>query len=384
MSLASDSASPYSPIRQRSTRWWDYAMRAAKHQAVTLDGRIAASLPMRIEQDLVLNYVRDFHALMKDSPNLGELMCINYAKVSVFRHWVPLIAQYELAGRQIFDLHDALADMLTHTDLGECTLEGWNPPYEAFYVRFGKQDSMSLPFEDNQREYLDGAFVARTPYEGGGHRLKFGFTTVHEDGSGVQLPGYFVDLIPSEQRMTLPDAIEASLARRLAMYDAEDNSPDADKETAAINSYRRAEARESIELLKAGATLLVNSLFYLENLGSTALPEPGPGRDTPSDRVVLWHQVASPKRHKQKASLTSDGYAIVRLVGSEVADTFGRAAAGSVRPHWRRGHWRWQAYGVALALRKRILIKPVMVGAAEHDGTPLPGHIYMAGPGGVQ
>lgn len=36
-------------------------------------------------------------------------MCINYAKVSVFRHWVPLVAQYELAGRQIFDLHDALA-----------------------------------------------------------------------------------------------------------------------------------------------------------------------------------------------------------------------------------------------------------------------------------
>ena len=184
--------------------------------------------------------------------------------------------------------------------------------------------------------------------------------------------------------MSLPEAIDASLARRLAMYDAEDNSPDADKETAAINSYRRAEARESTELLKAGATLLVNSLFYLENLGSTALPEPGPGRDTPSDRVALWHQVASPKRHKQKASLTSDGYAIVRLVGSEVADTFGRAAAGSVRPHWRRGHWRWQAHGAALALRKRILIKPVMVGAADHDGTPLPGHIYMAGPGGVQ
>lgn len=51
----------------------------------------------------------------------------------------------------------------------------------------------------------DGAFVARTPYEGGGHRLESGFTTVHEDGSGVQLPGYFVDLIPPEQRMALPD-----------------------------------------------------------------------------------------------------------------------------------------------------------------------------------
>lgn len=55
-----DDASPYAPIRQRSTHWWNYAMGAAKHQAVTLDGRIAASLPMRIEQDLVLPYAEKF------------------------------------------------------------------------------------------------------------------------------------------------------------------------------------------------------------------------------------------------------------------------------------------------------------------------------------
>ena len=31
------------------------------------------------------------------------------------------------------------------------------------------------------------------------------------------------------------------------------------------------------------------------------------------------------------------------------------------RPHWRRGHWKMQPHGPALALRKRIFIKPVLV-----------------------
>jgi len=35
------------------------------------------------------------------------------------RQWIPLVAQYELAGRQIFDLNDSLVDMLEKTDVRE-------------------------------------------------------------------------------------------------------------------------------------------------------------------------------------------------------------------------------------------------------------------------
>jgi len=39
----------------------------------------------------------------------------------------------------------------------------------------------------------------------------------------------------------------------------------------------------------------------------------------------------------------------------------GSDAEDQRRPHWRRGHWKMHAHGPGRALRKRILIKPVLV-----------------------
>lgn len=375
MSIEDDELSAYAPIRMRGMLWWKYAQLAAKDEHVNAVGLISQALPTMIEQYLVRLYLTQFEEVVRGQENASYLAGVQLAKVLMLRDWVPMAAQYELNGRQIFDLHDSLVEMLGETDLGECTLENWNAPYEAFYVRFGKQDSMSLPFEGDEREYLDGAFVARTPFDNESYRLKIGFTTVKSSGKGVMLPGYFIDLLPAEQKMLVPDAIDAALKRKIAEYDADEDGTD---QTSAINSHRRQEAEDSAELLRAGAALLVNSLFYLESLGS-ASPEPGPGRDTPPARVARWHQLDVKKRRKEKSSLTADGYAIVRLVGSEVSQGFSSSESITLRVHWRRGHWRFQRHGEGLSLRKRIWIKPVLVGADQHDGSPLPGHIYVAG-----
>jgi hypothetical protein len=34
---------------------------------------------------------------------------------------------------------------------------------------------------------------------------------------------------------------------------------------------------------------------------------------------------------------------------------------GTVSPHWRRGHWRWQAFGVGRRERRRLAIPSVLV-----------------------
>ena len=263
--------------------------------------------------------------------------------------------------------------MLCKTDLRDCTLEDWNAPYDAFYVRFGKQEAMKLPFDGDEFEYLDGAYVARTPFAGGGRRLKLGFTTVKENGKGVSLPGYFIDIFPDEQKMVVTDAIEAALSRKISEYDAEDAQ---DPEATAINSHRRQEAKDSADLLRAGAALLVNAMFYLEGLGSAA-PQPGPGRDTPSNRVARWCQLDATKRRKEKSALNADGYAVVRLVGGEIIAGETRSTGGLPETHWRRGHWRFQRHGEGLSERRRIWIKPVLVGAGHHDGSELPGHVYV-------
>lgn len=377
MTIKDDENSAYAPIRQRGMFWWKYAQTAANEGHINPVGMISPQLPDMIMNHPVRLYLKQFEEVVKGQENASFLVGVQLAKVMMLRHWIPLAGQYELCGRQIFDLHDSLVEMLGETDLGECTLENWNAPYEAFYVRFGKQNSMSLPFEEEEREYLDGAFVARTPYGNGHYRLKFGFTTVKESGKGVMLPGYFIDLLPEEQKLPVADAIEASLKRKIAEYDADD--VDGTEQSRAINSYRRDEAEQSASLLRAGATLLVNSLFYLEGLG-TSTPEPSPGRDTPPALVARWHQLDPKKRRKEKSNLTAQGYTVVRLVGQEVADSQTRvSSAGTLRVHWRRGHWRIQRHGQGLVERKRIWIKPVLVGSELHGGDELPGHIYVAG-----
>ena len=378
---ASDALSVYAPIRQRGALWWRYARQVANDGHVVADGRISPVLMPAIEQTLIPLYAERTQDVVQGQANAGDVLGMSLAKIMVLRHWVPLVAQYELCGRQIFDLRDELADMLGQTDLGDCTLEGWNAPYEAFYVRFGKQEAMSLPFEEGEREYLDGAYVARTPHPDG-LRLKIGFTTVKDDGRGVMLPGYFIDLWPEEQKLPVAEAVDASLRRKMAELEADDLESGT-VFSKALNSHRRVEMEDSAHLLRAGAALLVNALFYLEGLGA-ATPEPEPGRDTPPERVARWHQLDGAKRRKERSAMTADGYAVVRLVGAEVATAAATMTGGSRRAHWRRGHWRMQRHGEGMNLRKRLWIKPVMVAAGHHDGQELPGHVYVGGTGAVQ
>lgn len=382
MSRDTDQKSIYAPIRSRSELWWKYGLLAAKDGHVNAAGMISDALPQMIDEYLIPLYATSFRQATLDQPNADYLFMVHAAKIAILRHWVPLAAQYELNGRQIFDLDDQLVTLLRQTDLGEATLEQWHAPYEAFYVRFGCQPEMRITFEGDEFEYLEGAYVARTPFDGeGGMRLKFGFTTVKADGRGVMLPGYFVDILPDEQRLVVADAVDAAIARRLA--EVGDRSED-DEATRAFKSHQRSEVNDSAELLRAGVKLLVNALFYLESI-RVHQPSPEPGRDTPPERVARWFQLPDRRRLKEQSALTADGYAVVRLVGREASEAEIGSGGSDVRAHWRRGHWRQQRHGVGLALFKRLWIKPVLVAANREDSTSLPGHVYTTGGiGGLQ
>ena len=367
--------SPYAPIRFRGHFWCKYALSAAKEGHISADGRISGDLQNMIDKYLVTAYITEFYDVVKSKSDASHLVNIQAAKIELLRHWVPIAAQYEQCGRQIFDLDDKLVQLLTHTDLGECSLEGLNFPYDTFFVRFGRQEHVKIPFEGEQFEYLDGAFIARTPYDGdGSFRLKIGFTTCKIDGSGVTLPGYFIDILPSEQKLHAAASIEAAITRRLLELADTDDASASEK---SFNSYRRAEVNDSATLLRAGSTLLVNALFYLESVREKQ-PEPEPGRDTPPEQVTKWVQTTPAKRYKQKSVLFASGYTVVRLMGRElVSDTPSQGDKNVVKAHWRRGHWRLQRHGEELSMQRKIWIKPVMVGADHHIDQELSGHIYV-------
>ncbi len=377
--------SPYAPVRLRDEYWWHFARGAAQEGMLRIDGRVRADFHQQLEERLLDPITQTTLGPLSGANVPPDLVTARFqlvAKLYEIRHWAPLVAQYELNGRQIFDFNDTLVEMLAHTDHGECTLADWHPPFDAFFVRFGKQDEFKLQFGDDF-EYLDGAFVAVTPWDEtpGSRRIKFGFTTVLRDGRGVTLPGHFLDLAPDEQNMPIDQAVSVALARRIAGL-SEGPVPESDEPTNdPVEFLRRSRVgtiEEAAEIMRQGATLLVNALFYLESVGAPQATQPG--RDTPLARVAAWMNAPPTRHHKMRSQLTSDGYAVVYLMGQELMRGASPARdTGSKRAHWRRGHWRMQRHGPQLSLRKRLWMKPVMVNAHQaHED--MPGRITVVTP----
>lgn len=368
--------SPYAPVRYQKESWWTFAVEAARANWVLKDGRVADNLMDKIQSELLepnlqvgLEQIKQEFA---DPAEQGHMAGAIFAKLAELRHWVPLAAQFYNCGRQIFDLTDEVVELLEQTDFGDCTLEGWQPPYEAFFVHFGKRDAIRIPWGEDF-EYLDGAFVAMTPYdEQGNLRLKLGFATCKNGGEGVMMPGYFLDFTPDEQSMPVALAVEHAIARRASNFLDQPEDSEQDK---AINAHRRAQINDGGEILKQASKLIVNVLFYLESLGTQRRLEPG--RDAPTDYAVRWEQSNPRQREKLKSRLLSEGYTAVYLLGREFSSSNTGANGGLRRAHWRRGHWRRQHHGQGNSLIKRKWIKPQLIGAGSEDD--LSGHIYVVG-----
>lgn len=366
--------SPYAPIRLQNENWWRFADHIAQQGFVTRTGQFGGDVPQMIMDSLVQPIVQAAAIASQTEPEIQEAIPLLIANAYELRHWVPLTSQYQLSGKQIFDLGDTLVEMLANTDVGDCTLKNWQAPYDAFFIRFGKQNKISLEFDEGVREFADGAFIAVTPWDSVGlqRRIKIGFTMVKDDNSGVMLPGYFMDIIPEEQDMPINDAIQHAIDRRIASFEAEVTETSL---STAIKENRIAQIQQCEKIIKALLELVVNSMFYIESIGGEA--KYSPGRDAPPVHVAEWENATPEKRVKLRKKIIHDGYTIVRMAGHELNGSTGSFTGDSKKTHWRRGHWRNQPHGEKLSLVKLVWIKPVMVNA-DKSTDMVTGHIYVA------
>jgi hypothetical protein len=361
--------SPYAPVRQNDTYWHKYAKHYASIGVFKADGRMLPNADSLIFEEVVKPRLQAAAQHMKAEGLPIEALAQLASNLFSLRNWIPLLSQYHLNGKQIFDIGDEAVTLLRNTDVEDCVLDDWNGPYDAFFVRFGKQDDMKLVFGKDEFEYLDGAYVAVTPAgDGGQKRLKIGLTTVKADGRGVMMPGYFIDFFPSELKLNPSLAVEAAIARKVDELDKQEDA-------SGFNEVRKGEWKEGAALLKAALPLVVNSLFYLESFGKDLPLEPG--RDVPPQLDASWRQVPENRRFKAAQKVTREGYVFVHMAGKEFAGTQSRTNADA-NPHWRRGHWRRQHYGERNSMVKRVWIRPVLVNAEKAEEVELPGHIYVA------
>lgn len=370
--------SPYAPVRYRGLHWWEYARGLARDGWVMPEGMVGPNILDKIRVEFTDPKARDDVQALRAEGNedaIGEMLATLWG----MHHFIVLAAQFEGCGREIFDLPEQLVDMFWDTDVNECTLEDWHPPHYAFFLRFGKQADIHLPYVDEltRFEYLDGAFVAVAPVESpeNGFRLKIGITTVREDGSGLRCPGYFLDFFPDTHALPRDEAIQRALEHRFAELDKD---PVDDATVRAITEIQKQRYRDAASLISDASRLIFNSLYYIESLQRDSVTVPcSPGRDVPSDLQEKWNATKPEKRRKLKSKLMSEDFTVVRLLGKELVNEGAPSAptGGTVRPHWRKSFWRQQAYGEGHKLRKRIWIHQARV-KLDHVDVDLPGRIY--------
>lgn len=280
--------------------------------------------------------------------------------------------------------------MLQNTDPGDCTLSDLNLPYEALYIHLGLQEAISLPYDATEdevltREFVTGAFVATADYdvpgEMRGKRLKFGLTTSNGPGSVNKAPVHYFDVLPSEADLPVNEAIDVAMKRRINTLRKTLNIDDS-KAAIWFNGF----IEDTAILVKKSMPLIMNSLFSMEAMRDDAklAAKLSMGNGTPQALVDKWIAAGeSSKRQKLESTLFKEGHTVVKILGAGIPSSkelLGHSEHdGPRRSFWRSGHFREQAHGPRMSLRKRILIKPVLVNAHAIDPIDVDGHIYKIG-----
>lgn len=268
-------------------------------------------------------------------------------------------------GSRLLHVAPELVEAFLHSDSDEIALEDLHLPFTAFYLHLGRQDSLPL---NQGKVYLQGALIRRIGEQG---------LRVTLAGAWPQDPPHdwrrrneeIYDLMFRAPLLQLPvkDAIEAALAEDRAdiesrLQELKRTLANEDARALADTLLHNLEANRSA--LAAACNVIVNTLCYLTSYADDQeerWPQEAPTR-------LAWQaDTGSPtERRRAESKLRALGFTRVLRVGQQFveANTWGATA---LSPHWRRGHWRRQAHGPRLSLRKLLWIKPARVLGGNHS-----------------
>jgi hypothetical protein len=295
-------------------------------------------------------------------PNLAQFVQLSgemRAGTELGNAYAGLLALRQMLQPQpYFLLDDALVTLLERTDLAEdIPLSMLALPYPRFYIEFGRSRSSSLrlPNIESGMHILEGAYV-----ETGAHP-EFG------DGLYVMLTGS-----PIGKQGPLDDATQGIyLAQQrpdMPLHEALAWSFHKSAELVANSPYRPAPTefmQPSLECL----VFLAKAILYLglAEARRTNCPE--------RSDFERAHAGLKSKAKKTKALRRAAGLVDHILVSAPPApmpqegEPPGAGSGRTVAAHWRRGHYRLQACGPQMSLRKLILLRPMLINA-EQAGTP--------------
>ena len=370
MQIKVNKHSVYAPLRYEATRPY----------AVTL-GKAFVSQANKGERQRMA-YIRD--ALPSAlSTAIGRLTRAPHpAALQTEHQCIQVFGSYYQSGRIIFDVQKPLTAALLLTDVEDIPCSELVFPVDSFYLHFGEVSELLI-----DGFAVEGAFVHRHSDILSVDLVQrgFGHPQFYTLAQGESLLGVSVDL--SDQSKTVVQALTDSVAaivqqnaESLAQVEALMRQLEEQYGQSVRVPFAGEHLTQQLPVLKRAMALIINALFYIAAEPNDVQEEWG--SDTPASVIEALKIAKSPGQIRTlENTLKNAQYTKVKVVGKVFSTSIeSRAieeALGTGRhlaTHFRRGHFRQQAYGPERSLRKRIFVAPVVVNASNAGETP--GRIY--------
>jgi hypothetical protein len=265
--------------------------------------------------------------------------------------------KYHLSEGTVIEATPALETLLANSDVDlSLPMSMVAPPYRAQYLRFGEAAMryLKVPAPQSPDHFFDGAFCFLTRHgtagdpEGKGWTLELVFISKRQDSYGGH-----VSLLGETDRGDI--TVGEWLAEILAGVKAADES-------------------EIHRSMHAAVSYVVRLFLYM------ALKQ---ARVTPHSEYDEALRRAAGLGERKRAKLLQRSASLYNgiLVGPE-SWTPGASEGGTgagVAPHWRRGHFRMQPFGIGNQQRKLIFVAPALIHAEQLKGDVPAPKSYRAG-----
>jgi hypothetical protein len=275
-------------------------------------------------------------------------------------------------GSRMFQVSDRVERLLEQTDIGsDAPARYMRPPYPALYIEFGETRLSAL----RQHNPSTGAHVLEGVYLFA-HDLPPHYKNLFTDspmrdqalGLDVSRPillleatftgspvgkasvmddsTQFIQIFIQDEDLPVADLVE----RHLAWY--------ADR--SAWPASAQTPSNDAMESYRQALTHLSKVLLYLHTR---------PPLESRLERTETLNKLAAlgPKKRAKAERKLDRVYdrVIISAVSSQGAEAANGQDGRSVSTHWRRGHFRQQAFGAGRLERRLIWIKPMLIGGKD-------------------
>lgn len=265
----------------------------------------------------------------------------------------------QVLGYTWFKLEDPLVELLEQTDLDEdIPLSYLLPPFERCYIELGQSRALEtcLPNVQSGLHRLEGAYVER------------GFHREHNDSLYLVMTGS-----PVGHQNAADDATMAVLLPLADLNAPTGKSLEAAFERARVTASHlglRSMPTELFKPIQDSLLLVAKALLYLglPDARKNLHPE-----KTELEKSLKGLKSPAKVAKAQRKLVRAYDYILVSAppVTGPSSTSTETEGTRTVKPHWRRGHYRLHRHGPELTLRKLLFIRPTLV-AAEHGTAPSP------------